>query len=157
TALRVQQYRAALRLVRAVPARWPRLFDLVKRHRGVFLTWATVLPALVALALLAAQGFASNPVWPEAASDPDGPRLARLLERPLAVPFAALFGVAMAGTDLYALFAVGEVNRANLEKSFDQAEYWLKSWKAPVVKFVTLGYVNPRQMVNQEVRASLVA
>src|SRR5262249_16402118 len=36
-----------------------------------------------------------------------------------------------------------------------QAEYWLRGWKAPVVHFVTLGYINPRQMVIKEVRVAL--
>jgi len=43
-----------------------------------------------------------------------------------------------------------------LEKYFDQAEFWLRSWTAPVVRFFTLGRINPRQMVAVEVRTALV-
>ena len=39
-----------------------------------------------------------------------------------------------------------------LEKYFDQAEYWLRPWTAPVVRVFTFGYINPRQMVATEVR-----
>ena len=44
TTRRIKQYQAILGLVRAVPGRWPRLFELIKAHATVFLTWATVLP-----------------------------------------------------------------------------------------------------------------
>jgi hypothetical protein len=37
------------------------------------------------------------------------------------------------------------------------AENWLTSWKAPVVRFVTLGYVDPRRMVSSEVHKALTA
>src|SRR5437879_1680567 len=53
TYVRWTQYRSGLSLVRAVPGRWPRLFQLVKQHRNVFLTWSTILPALLAFTLFA--------------------------------------------------------------------------------------------------------
>src|SRR5688500_12034001 len=51
TVLRVRQYQAVLNIVRAVPSRWPRLFVLIKQHRNLFLTWATVLPLVATLVL----------------------------------------------------------------------------------------------------------
>ena len=39
---------------------------------------------------------------------------------------------------------------------FDEAEYWLRSWTAPVVHFFTFGRINPRQMVRVEVSKALV-
>ena len=39
---------------------------------------------------------------------------------------------------------------------FDQAEYWLASKTAHVVRVFTLGYVNPRKMVVEEVRKALI-
>ena len=44
TVVRIRQYRTILRVVRAVPSRWPRLFVLVRQYRHLFLTWGTVLP-----------------------------------------------------------------------------------------------------------------
>jgi hypothetical protein len=155
--LRLQQYHAILRLVRAVPSRWPRLFELVKQHRSIFLTWSTIAPAVLALFLLAVQMFASRRVWPEAGEPPHGLTVGRLLEYPYLVPVVGVLALAMLAVDLYSTFVVGELDRAEMEKYFDQAEYWLRTWKAPVVRFLTLGYINPRQMVNVEVRTSLVS
>src|SRR5260370_5334712 len=74
-----------------------------------------------------------------------------VIEKPWAWPFLALFGAAMIGVDLYCTLVAGDVDRAATEKYFDQAEYWLKSWKAPVVEFFTLGRINPRKIVAVEV------
>src|SRR5687767_13631795 len=70
TWVRVGQYRAVLALVRSVPERWPRLFQLVKGHGNIFLTWSTVVPALLALVLMTIQMLASRLVWPEAGKPP---------------------------------------------------------------------------------------
>jgi hypothetical protein len=64
-------------------------------------------------------------------------------------------GLAMFGVDLYTLMRVGAIPRSEMEKYFDQAEYWLRSHAAHVVRVFTLGFVNPRKMVAEEVRKSL--
>src|SRR5207248_11730975 len=51
TVVRVRQYRTILQVVRAVPARWPRLFQLVRQYRHLFLTWGTILPLALSLGL----------------------------------------------------------------------------------------------------------
>jgi hypothetical protein len=38
----------------------------------------------------------------------------------------------------------------------DKAESWLKSWMAPAVRMVTLGFINPRKIVGVEVEKALV-
>ena len=43
-----------------------------------------------------------------------------------------------------------------MESYFDQAEFWLRSWTAPVVHVFTLGRINPRKLVAVEVRTYLV-
>jgi hypothetical protein len=48
------------------------------------------------------------------------------------------------------------VDRGEVEKYFDQAEFWLRSWAAPVVRTVTFGFINPRRMVAVEVQTALV-
>jgi hypothetical protein len=150
TTMRYRQYEALVRLVRGVPERWPRLLKLVREHHGIFLTWATLLPALLALGLLLLHTFACRLVWPRATLT-----VRELRELPLAVPFITLLGAAMLAVDLYGTFKVGVVDRALLERYFDQAEFWLRSWVAPVVHVFTLGYINPRRMVNVEVRKAL--
>lgn len=151
TFLRVRQYEAVVRLVRALPERWPRLFALVKQHHGVFLTRGTVLPLLLTLGLCLVNLLACRMVWPHASLT-----VGRLVDLWPAVPFVAVTGLAMLAVDAYATFVVGEVDRAEMEKYFDQAEFWLKSWTAPVVKWLTFGRINPRQMVNTEVQKALV-
>ncbi len=64
TALRIRDYRHALALILRAQSRWPRLTKLVKEHRNVLLTWRTVAPLLLSLALIAAHQFTSNFVWP---------------------------------------------------------------------------------------------
>jgi hypothetical protein len=151
TAMRLRQYETVVRLVRAVPERWPRLLKLVKEHHGVFLTWATVQPGLLALGLYLLHTLACRLVWPHAALT-----VGQLCELRWFRPFVASLGTAMLAVDLYATFKVGQVDRRLLERYFDQAEYWLRSWVAPVVHVFTLGYVNPRRMVAVEVRKALV-
>ena len=63
----------------------------------------------------------------------------------------------MLAVDLYFILVVGEVDRQQVEPYLDQAEFWLKSWAAPVVKAVTFGIVNPRKMVAVEVQTALVS
>ncbi len=157
TAARVRQYAAVLALVRSVPSRWPRLLALIKQHRSVFLTWQTIAPAALALGLLLLQTLASRLLWPEAGRPPNGLTLGRLAEHPGAVPAVALFGLGMLAVDVYFILVVGEVDRPQVEKYLDQAEFWLKSWAAPVVRTVTFGFVNPRQMVAVEVRTALLS
>lgn len=151
TYLRVSQYRAALALVRTFPGRWPRLLQLISRHVNVLLTWSTVLPSALALALFVLNFTASRLIWPRVDLTAAG-----LAEHWPVVPVVVLLGAAMLGVDGYATFRVGQIDRGLLEKYFDQAEYWLRSWTAPVVRVFTLGYVNPRQMVAVEVRKALL-
>ena len=151
TAFRIHQYLTVLRLVRAVPGRWPRLFAVIKQHRMVFLTWATMGPGLAALFLILINSIACHLIWPQANLTPDD-----LSKHLLAVPIIVVLGVAMAGLDLYGARNVKEIDHVLMEKYFDQAEYWLKPWTAPTVRLLTFGFVNPRHMVRVEVRKALV-
>lgn len=149
--MRFRQYETFVRLVRDVPDRWPRLLKLVGQHHAIFLTWATFLPAVLALVLYLIHMVASRLIWPHAQLTPRsiwhiGP----------ALPFIAISGCAMLAVDFYATFTVGKIDRELLDKYFDQAEYWLRSWAAPVVRVFTLGYINPRRMVHEEVQKALL-
>ncbi len=152
TVRRIGQYLSIGRLVVSMPTRWPHLLDLVKQHRTIFLTWATVLPALLWLTLSVVQLIASRQIWPQAqltAGDLATHRWALAVVVPVALATFAL--------DLYGILVVGELDRRELEQHFDQAEYWLRSRTATVVKVFTLGFVNPRRMVAVEVQKALVA
>jgi hypothetical protein len=151
TSVRIKQYRSILALVGGVPTRWPRLFTLVREHGSVFLTWTTVLPAILAFTLSLTHMLACRLVWPQA-----NLTLGDLATQWQAAPFVLVFGAAMLGVDWYVTFTFGKIDRELMQKYFDQAEYWLRSWTAPVVRVFTLGYVNPRRMVAVEVRKALV-
>jgi hypothetical protein len=150
--MRARQYEAIIRLVRALPGRWPKLLNLVRQHHTIFLTWATVMPAVLALGLYLINTLAYRFVLHRA----DSLTLDRLTQMPAAWPVLLVLGLGMLGVDIYATFTVGKIDRPMLEKYFDQAEYWLRSWAAPVVHMFTLGYVNPRKMVALEVQKALV-
>jgi hypothetical protein len=149
---RVAQYRAIGTLALAGPARWPRLIALVKQHGTVFMTWSTFLPAVLALLLTLVHFFASRWLWPHADVTPG-----RLAGELWIWPVLVIFGVAMIAIDLYCVIVIGQVDQTLLQKYFDEAEYWLRSWTAPVVKFISLGRINPRKMVSVEVQKALVA
>jgi hypothetical protein len=151
TLVRIRQYEAIVRLVRAVPERWPRLLKLVKEHHAVFLTWSTLLPAVLALGLSVIHTAACRWIWPHA-----NLTVSDLSDLHWGLLFIVTCGTAMLGVDTYGTFQVGDIDRAMLEKYFDQAEYWLRSWVAPVVHVFTLGYISPRSMVRVEVQKALV-
>jgi hypothetical protein len=147
---RLAQYRAVGGLVLAVPGRWPRLFKLVRQHTTIFFTWTTFLPAGLALALAVINWFFSRQVFPQAALTP-----AEVTHLWGSWPFLLVFGGGMLAVDAYFLLSVSEVDEKEMSKYFDEAEYWLRSWTAPVVHFFTFGTINPRQMVSVEVQKAL--
>jgi hypothetical protein len=151
TLRRVRQYREIGRLVLTGPSRWPKLLALVKQYRTIFLTWSTVVPALLAALLMVVQLIASRWLWPQA-----NLTLGELGELWWALAVVVPVGVAMLAVDVYFLVVVGSFDRGEMEKYFDQAEYWLRSRAAHVVRIFTLGYINPRARVDTEVQKALV-
>jgi hypothetical protein len=154
---RFGQYRNIGRLAFAGPLRWPRLLKLIREHRMVFLTWTTLLPLALGLSLSLLQLIASRLIWPEAGRPPYGLTVGVLLDHWLALVVVVPLVVAVFGIDLYFLIRVGSFDRAQLEKYFDQAEFWLGSPTAHVVRVVTLGYIDPRRTVSVEVRKALLS
>jgi hypothetical protein len=148
---RIAQYRAIGGLALAAPGRWPRLFQLIRQHGTIFLTWATFGPALVALGLTLVQMALSRLAFPYAELTPAG-----LAQEYVAWPFLIVLAAAMVSFDMWGVLEVTPVDQAEVAKYFDEAEYWLRSWTAPVVHFFTLGTINPRQKVSVEVRKALV-
>lgn len=153
---RLAQYHSVGNLIVAGPTRWPHLLKLVSEHRMIFWTWSTVMPAVLALGLWMIQVFASRWVFPEAGTAEDGLTTGRLFEHGWALLYVVPLGVAMFGFDLYTLVVVGQIDQIELEKYFDEAEYWLRSRTAHVVRVVTFGFINPRRMVAEEVQKALV-
>jgi hypothetical protein len=152
TALRIRQYWAVIHLIRTFGGRWPNLLKLVSRHKSIFITWGTVLPLVASLGLLVMQMLASRLIFPQAHLS-----VRQLLDSWLACAAVVVCGVAMIAFDVWGIVDVGEIDRRELEKYFDQAEYWLRSWAAPVVHIFTLGWISPRRIVAREVQSSLVS
>ncbi|MGL4551129.1 MAG: hypothetical protein ACRC33_08075 [Gemmataceae bacterium] len=151
TVLRLRQYSAVFSLVVRLGTRWPNLLRLVLEHRAVLLSWDTVRPLAVMLSLVVLNTAACQLVWPSAGDF----RATRLLAMPGLVTASVVAGSAMLVFDLYTLLRVGSFDEKAVEKHFELAESWLRGWKAPAVKVLSLGYVNPRAIVGQEVRAAL--
>jgi len=148
---RFGQYRAIGGIAVTVPGRWPHLLTLIRQHSTIFLTWSTFLPALVALGLTIFQMLLSRLLFPQAQLTPGS-----LAGMWAAWPILLVMGAAMLAYDMWGVVDVSKVDQSEMEKYFDEAEYWLRSWTAPVVHFFTLGRINPRQMVHTEVQKALV-
>jgi hypothetical protein len=151
TARRIAQYRAFAGLALSMPGRWPRLLELVHGHRTLFLTWSTLIPSALALFIWLVHTLASRMIWHTATLTAHD-----LFTHWLGLIVVLPFAVAMFAVDIYFLVVVGQIDRPMMEKYFDQAEYWLRSPVARVVRVVTFGYINPRRMVHEEVQKSLV-
>src|SRR5438067_9895251 len=66
TAFRIGTYRAILGLVFAWGGRWPKLLELAKKHRTVFLGWPTLLVIGLSFALMLGNSLAIRLVWAQA-------------------------------------------------------------------------------------------
>jgi hypothetical protein len=147
---RLRQYRDAAGLARGMPGRWPGVLGKIKKHWLMFLTWSTFRPAILAICLIAIQMVCSRIIWPQAQLS-----VRDLLDEWWMVPLIGLAAVAMVGVDLYFIIRVGQIDRMETERYLDQAEHWMTSWKAPMIRVFTFGYINPRQMVDTGVRKAL--
>lgn len=151
TLRRIGQYREVGRLALTGSTRWPKLLALVKENRTIFLTWATVLPAVLAALLAIVQLIASRQLFPQAQLT-----LGEISEMWGALLVVLPLGIAMLALDCYFIIVIGKFERLEMEKYFDQAEYWLRSRTAHVVRIFTFGYIDPRAQVGVEVRKALV-
>lgn len=147
---RLTQYRDFTQLALGMPNRWPKTLGNIRRHGLLFMTWATLRPAAVAIVLLSIQLIASKIVWPTAHLT-----AINLRDEWWMIPVLALLAAAMVAVDAYGILRVGRLDRKETEKYLDEAEHWLTSWKAPLLSAVTLGYINPRDMVDKEVRKAV--
>lgn len=151
TGIRIRSYRAILGMIFASRNRWPKLMEVAKKHRAIFLGWPTLLVIGLAFGLMLSNSLAIRLVWVQAKVS-----FEELSGRWL--PFVAVIvsGGLMLFLDCKAIFSVGNFDRAALELDLDKAESWLKSWMAPAVRMVTLGFINPRKIVGVEVEKALV-
>jgi len=150
TLRRLEQYRAIVAILFAAPGRWPNLLREMKQHRSIFVTWSTLRPAALTLSLLVINAIASRLVWPHAIVTPRD-----LMHDWSYLPIFLIALAAMLAIDSYFLIRVGRIDPVETALYLDKAEHWLTTWKAPVVRFFTLGYVDPRRMVSEQTRSAL--
>ena len=117
----------------------------------MFFTWSMLRPAFLALALSVIHSLATRVIWPYSSLTVE-----HLLDYWWILPVFVITLTPMLAVDGYFLIRVGQVDRAETEKYLDQAEYWLTGRKATVVRFFTLGYVDPLRMVSEEVQKAIV-
>jgi hypothetical protein len=142
-------YLNALRILIAVRGRWPKLIQRLGEHKSLILNWSFFRPALVALVLTIVQLIASRLLWPQAVLT--GPQLQQewWLVLIILVPLVPMLAV-----DLYFIIRIARFDHGETVKYLDQAESWL-GWRGPLVRLLTLGVVNPRRIVDEEVKKSL--
>ena len=150
TLRRIQQYHDVARLVLTAPGRWPRVVKQLKGHWVMFLTWTTLRPASIAIGLLAAQMVCSRIIWPKA-----NITLQDLLDEWWMVPVVVIPGLGMLAVDAYFILRIGALDRNETTRYLDEAEHWLTSWKSPLIRTLTLGYINPRKLVAVEVKKAV--
>ncbi len=146
---RWEVYWDAVRIVFVVRGRWPRLMSRLADHGSFLLNREFFRPILLALGLMLVQMVCSRVIWPRATLT--GPEL-RGEWWWLPVLLATV--LPMLAVDLYFIIRVGRFDHSETVKYLDQAETWL-GWRGPLVKFATLGLVDPNRMVDAEVRKSV--
>jgi hypothetical protein len=143
-------YWNAIRIGIAVRGRWPKLIGRLGEHKSLILNWSFFRPAILAAFVTLVQLVCSRLLFPKAVLTSDQLRQEWWLVLIILVPMIPMLCV-----DLYFILRVGRFDHDETVKYLDQAEMWL-GWKGPVVRVLTFGIVNPRQMVDSEVKKSLV-
>jgi hypothetical protein len=142
-------YLNAARIMISVRGRWPRLIQRLGEHKSILLNKSFFRPALVAFALALLQLVASRLVWPYATL-----AVRELLEPWWHLPTVVVPLVPMVFVDAYFIIRVGRFDHDETVRYFDMAERWL-GWKRPLVRVATLGVVDPKRVVDSELKRSL--
>jgi hypothetical protein len=146
---RWEVYWNAVRILITVRGRWPRLIARLAEHRSLLLNWSFFRPVVLALGLTVVQMICSRLIWPDAVLLGTDLRDEWWKLAVLLVPLAAMLAI-----DGYFVVSVGRFDHAETVKYLDQAETWL-GWKGPLVRALTLGFINPERMVDDEVKKNL--
>lgn len=146
---RWEVYWDAIRLLVVVHGRMPRLMQRLGDHHSLLLNRSFFRPAVTAFALTVVQMICSRLLWPAAVIT-----VPELRRDWWWIPILCVPLVPMLAVDLFFIIRVGRFDHDETVKYLHQAEDWL-GWKGPLVRALTLGYVNPRQMVDTEMKKSL--
>jgi hypothetical protein len=144
-------YWDTLRMLIAVKGRWPRLLSKMTQNYGLLVKTEVIRPLVIMVTLMTVQFLCSRLLFPDAEVTWQD-----VSDSYWRIGLLVLGVVPMIVIDVYFLIFIGGFDRTTAEKSLDQAEHWLGSWKATAVKMATMGYVNPRKIVDAELQKGLV-
>ena len=147
---RFSVYVDTVQLAISLHTKYPRLASLLKNHKNLFLTGDVLRPTAVVAGLMATQFLLSRVVYPQATITVGG--VTEVWWRVLSLACSTL---PMVAVDCYFLVRVARIDRPAAEQYLTRAEHWLKSWKGPVIRKVTFGFLNPLEIVNSEVRKAM--
>lgn len=142
-------YWDAVRILVAVRGRWPKLINRLAEHKSLMLNASFFRPAVLAAVVTAVQLVCSRMIFPQATLTTE-----HLHKEWWLIPILCVPMIPMLAVDLYFVIRVGRFDHGETVKYLDQAETWL-GWRGPLVRVLTLGIVNPRKMVDEEVKKSL--
>ncbi len=148
--LRFRQYKSNLQFALQFPQQWPGVLEVIKQHSTIFLTWTTLLPVGLTLAVLLSHTVCYRLIWSEASVTP------QMLKGDFLV-LALLIPVSlwMIFLDLKGLFNTSQMDIAEIEKTLSQGEFALTSKALGALRFASFGLFNPRKLVENRVADSM--
>jgi hypothetical protein len=147
---RWSMYKNILILTFAAVIKQPNLIRRLHANKDLLLNKQTLLPFGLAFGLMVLQFVMSRLIWPEATIT-----IQDMTTHPWELVLMVALFVPMFCVDLYFLIQVGKIDRSEAVKQMDRAEHWLTSWQAPVVKILSFGKIDPRKMVDDQLRSGL--
>jgi hypothetical protein len=126
-----------------------KLLERVGEHKHLLLNRDVIRPLLLVLGLMVVQWICSRMLWPQATVV-----VREVVESWWRLLLVVAAFIPMFAVDVYFIVRVGRFDRGETEKYLDQAETWL-GWRAPLVRTLTLGLVNPTRIVDAEVKKGL--
>jgi len=126
-----------------------KLLGKVHQHRDALFTYEVMRAMFMAFSLVTIQWLCSRVIYPEAVLT--FRQVAETWWQPILLIASA---IPMLCVDMYFLLRIGQFDRTETEKYLDQAENWL-GWRARAVRIATIGIMNPRTIVDKEVRSAL--
>lgn len=150
--MRFKQYRTNISFAWQFPQRWPSVLEVVKAHKGIFLTWTTLLPVGVTLAVLLAHSLCYRLIWQAADVTPT-----TLGNEWYLLPFLVLVCLTMLALDLQALFSTTQTDFDEIETALSRGEYVLSSRAMVALRVGSFGLFSPKKYIENRIEESLQA
>lgn len=142
-------YLDSIRIAWSTVGKRKRLLGRVGGHKHLLLSTDVVRPFLLVVGLTVIQWICSRLIWPQATVT-----VSQVAAVWWQLPVVVAAFLPMLAVDTYFLINVARFDRGSTEVYLDYAETWL-GWRAPVVRVITLGIVNPKRIVDAEMKKGL--